>query len=202
MTAHERTRPRVHLPAPSPEDGVDSGWESLPEEMSHGGGRMSSARAQKTTRGGACARAPSSGTPPLGERPSTTETMKTDDNRIATASPRGGVESSVVGTQSTATKVNTIRRQTWTSLRAIGEVQAEEKSKANTHEPSHGGSCVASDVVGGSRSGRGCVREDGRSAGAGSRQRLPAEVRTAIGAEKRGNARGAKGGRKVNRPRP
>jgi hypothetical protein len=170
-------------------------------EVSGAWGASPSAEPQASGRD-ARARAPSSGTPPLGERPSTTETMKTDDNRIATASPRGGVESSVVGTQSTATKVNTIRRQTWTSLRAIGEVQAEEKSKANTHEPSHGGSCVASDVVGGSRSGRGCVREDGRSAGAGSRQRLPAEVRTAIGAEKRGNARGAKGGRKVNRPRP
>ncbi len=36
------------------------------------------------------ASAASSGTTPPGERPGTTETMKTDDNRSATASPRGG----------------------------------------------------------------------------------------------------------------
>jgi hypothetical protein len=198
----DHTRPRVCPSAPS-----RKGWHSgrvTSVLITHVtcGRRIPPAKAPEDAREGACARAPSSGTPPLGERPSTTETMKTDDNRIATASPRGGVESSVVGTPSTATKVNTIRRQTWTSLRASGEVQAEEQSKADTHEPSHGGSCVASGVVGGSRWGRGCVREDGRTAGAGSRKRLPAEVRTAIRAEKRGNARGAKGGREVNRPRP
>ena len=147
-------------------------------------------------------RAPSSGTTPPGGRPGTTETMKEVDNRSATASPRGGVESSAVGTRSTATKVNTIRRQTWTSLRENGEVAAMEQSKVSAHRSSHGGPCVASSVVGGSRSGRGCAREDGRTAGAGSRKRCPAEVRAAIRARKRGNARGAKGGRKVERPRP
>ena len=160
------------------------------------------ARPEKVRQSQTAASAPSSGTTPPGVRPGTTETMKTDDNRSATASPRGGVESSVLGTRSTATKVNTIRRQTWTSLLANGEVQAKEQSEAEMREPSHGGSCVTSGVAGGSRSGRGCVREDGRPVGAGSRKRLPAGVRAAIGAEKRGNARGAKDGREVNRPRP
>jgi hypothetical protein len=164
------------------------------------------------------ARAPSSGTTPPGGRPGTTETMKEDDNRSATASPRGGVESSVVGTRSTAMKVNTIRRETWTSQRANGEVATAEQSKVSARGPSHGGPCVASGVVGGSRSGRGCAREDGRPARAGSRKRHPAGVRAAIrvqasrgktNAGKTGTTEqnrvttgGTKGGRKVERSRP
>jgi hypothetical protein len=105
--------------------------------------------------------APSSGTTPPGGRPGTTETMKEVDDRSATASPRGGVESSVVGTRSTAMQVNTIRREARTSLRGTGEVVAMEPSGAIAHEPSHGGLCVVSRVVGGSRSGRRCAREDG-----------------------------------------
>jgi hypothetical protein len=33
----ERTRPRVLLPAPSPEDGIATGWGSLPEGKFHRG---------------------------------------------------------------------------------------------------------------------------------------------------------------------
>jgi hypothetical protein len=93
------------------------------------------------------------------------QTMKEIDNRSETASPRGGVESSVVGTRSTATKVNTTRLWTWTSLRASGEVATVEQSKVSAHGSSHGSPCATSSVVGGSRSGRGCEREDGRPAG-------------------------------------
>ena len=147
-------------------------------------------------------RAPSSGTTPPGGRPGTTEAMKEVDNRSATASPRGGVESSVVGTRSTAMQVNTIRRRIRTNLRATGEVGLPDCSGSVAHVPGHGGKCAVFRVVGGSRSGRGCAREDGRPAGAGSRKRRPAGVTAAIRAEKRGNARGAKGGRKVERPGP
>ena len=84
--------------------------------------------------------------------------------------------------------------------------------------PGHGGTGVTFCVVGGSRSGRGCVREDGRPAGAGRRKRLPAGVRAAIRAQaSRGKSNagktgttdrsrvttgGAKGGRKVERQKP
>jgi hypothetical protein len=164
------------------------------------------------------ARAPSSRTTPPGGRPGTTETMKEADNRSATASPRGGVESSVIGTRSTATRVNTIRRRTRTSLRASGEVGLPGCSGSAAHVPGHGGTRVVSRVVGGSRSGRGCAGEDGRPAGAGSRKRLPAGVRAAIRARaSRGRSKagktgtmersrvttgGAKGGRKVERQGP
>ena len=144
-------------------------------------------------------RAPSSSTTLPGGRPGTTETMKEADNRSATASPRGGVESSVVGTRSTAMKVNTIRRQPWTSLRVRGEVATTESSVVGTHGSRHGGLCVASCVVGGSRSGRGCACKGGRSAGRDRSKERPGEFRAIIGAEKRGNARGAKGGRKAER---
>ena len=162
--------------------------------------------------------APSSRTTPPGGRPGTTETMKEADNRSATASPRGGVERSVIGTRSTATRVNTIRRRTWTSLRANGEVILPEQSGRIARVLGHGGTGVTSCVVGGSRSGRGCVREDGRPAGAGRRKRLSAGVRAAIGAQAnrgKSSARktgttdrsrvttgGAKGGRKVERQGP
>ena len=164
------------------------------------------------------ARAPSSRTTPPGGRPGTTETMKEADNRSATASPRGGVESSVIGTRSTATQVNTIRRRTWTSLRANGEVIPLEQFRRNAPVPSHGGTGVMSGVVGGSRSGRGCVCADGRPVGAGRRKRLPAGVRAAIRAQanrgktsagktgttdrSRVTTGGAKGGRKVERQEP
>ena len=171
-----------------------------------------------TRRTDSAARAPSSRTTPPGGRPGTIETMKETDNRSATASPRGGVESSVVGTRTTATQVNTIRRRIRTSLRAIGEVGLPDCSGSVAHVPGHGGACVVSGVVGGSRSGRGCVREDGRPAGAGRRKRFPAGVRAAIRVQaNRGKSSagksgttdrsrvttgGAKGGRKVERRKP
>ena len=151
------------------------------------------------------------------EDPAQPKTMKEVENRSATASPRGGVESSVIGTRSTAT-VNTIRRRIWTSLRASGEVGLPDLSGSVAHVPSHGGTCAVSSVVGGSRSGRGCVREDGRPAGAGRRKRHPAGVRAAIRAQairgkssagksgttdrSRVTSGGAKGGRKVERQMP
>ncbi len=147
---------------------------------------------------GCRSRAPSSSTTPPGGIPGTTETMKKVDNSSATASPRGGVESSVMRTQSTATQVNTIRRWPRTSLRLSGEVEPSAGADGEARVPRHGGACAASDVVGGSRLGRGGACEDGRPAGAGRWRQRPAGVRAAVGARKRGNARGAKGGRKAN----
>ena len=91
-----------------------------------------------------------------------------------------------------------------TSLRATGEVcaaRAAQPPQINTDQRE-----VPAGVVGDSTSGKECTREDGRPAGAGrefmvaesARRTRPAGVRAAIGAEKWGNARGAKGGRKAD----
>lgn len=64
-------------------------------------------------------------------------------------------------TQSTAMRVNTIRRWAWTSLRLSGKVEPLARADGEACVPRHGGACVASDVVGGSRLGRGCASEDG-----------------------------------------
>ena len=134
--------------------------------------------------------------------------MKTVDNLNATASPRGGVESSMMGIRSTATKVNTIRRERWTSLLENGEVVSSEQSRrGDMHgRHRHGSPCVSSCVVGGSRSKRGCVSEDERTVRKGGRKRPLTEVRAVIVA-KRGTTTkrsrvmigGAKDGRKVER---
>ena len=127
--------------------------------------------------------------------------MKIVDNSSETASPLGGVGSIVMRTQSTATQVNTIRRQPWTSLRTCGEVPTQRASgiaHGQVEGHKHGGLSTTAGVVGGSRLGRGGVCEDRRSARIGHRQRCRAEVRAVIVARKRGNARGAKGGRKWN----
>ena len=111
--------------------------------------------------------------------------------------------------QSTATQVNTIRRARWTSLRVKGEVKAE-RAKALSLRQLSGRGMVAEatvvSVVGGSRLERGCAGKDERSArnrpAFMARVKRPknrrAEVRALIRAEKRGNARGAKEGRKAN----
>ena len=84
-----------------------------------------------------------------------------------------------------------------TSLRASGEVcgaRAPHPPRLTTDaRRGHAG------VVGDSMSGKESTREDGRPAGAGRAAvaARPAGVRAAIGAEKRGNAGGAKGGRKA-----
>jgi hypothetical protein len=143
-------------------------------------------------------RAPSSSTTPLGGRPSTTQTMKKVDNSNVTASPRGGVGSNVMRIQSTATQVNTIRRSRLTSLRVKGEVEPGTDISGATRRSRHGGLGVTVGVVGGSRLERGCACEDGRTLRIGHPPGCRGEVRAPIVAEKRGNARGAKGGRKAN----
>jgi hypothetical protein len=129
-------------------------------------------------------------------------TMKTTvDNRSVTASPRGGVGSNVVGMQSTATKVNMIRRARRTSLRVTGEVWhgTAQVAPSIATGPVRGEPVAGVNVVGGSRLQRERAREDGRPAGTELRpKRGPAGVRAAIVVKKRGNARGAKGGRKAN----
>lgn len=132
--------------------------------------------------------------------------MKKVKNSSATASSRGGVESSVRRIQSTAIQVNTIRRTRLTSLRAKGEVVSEARAAGAVSEPRHGGPEAIVSVVGGSRLEKGCACEDGRSTWSRPEfrtlMRCPknrrVEVRALIGAGKQGNAWGAKGGRKVD----
>lgn len=137
--------------------------------------------------------------------------IKSTDNESVTALPRGRVESNASRIQSTATKVNTIRRARWTSLRGNGEVEphvAAWQSSWETTRSYRGGVVVIVGVAGGSRLERGRAREDGRSTGIGSGPSAPvvgaggarpAEVRAPVVAKKRGNARGAKGGRKAEK---
>jgi hypothetical protein len=89
-----------------------------------------------------------------------------------------------------------------TSLLATGEVCATAKAAAQSL-------CVITDtqrmpigVVGDSMFGKECTREDGRPGGIDRWQQCPSGVRAAIVAKKRGNARGAKGGRKAEVRRP
>ena len=159
------------------------------------------AAAQRTVR----TSAPSSSTTLPGGRPGVTKTMKTVNNSSETASPRGGVGSIVMRIRSTATKVNTIRLGTWTSWLVKGEVPLKAAPKAScqvTPRPGHGGCGGTFRVVGGSRSGKGSAREDGRPDGTDHRQRCPSGVRAAVGAGKPGNAGGAKGGRKADGTKP
>ncbi len=132
--------------------------------------------------------------------------MKKVENSSATASSRGGVESSVKRIQSTAIQVNMIRRARLTSLRLKGEVGLVARATGAVSRPRDGGFEAIVSVVGGSRLEKGSACEDGRSTRKRSEfralMRCPksrrVEVRAPIRAEKQGNASGAKGGRKVD----
>ena len=127
--------------------------------------------------------------------------MKTVNNSSETASPRGGVGSIVMRTQSTATKVNTIRRPAWTSLRVSGEVRRNTVHYALYNEtfcPGHGGSYDTLGVVGGSRLRKGSAGEDGRPEQGVHWRQCRSGVRAAVVAGKPGNSGGAKGGRKAD----
>ena len=128
-------------------------------------------------------RAPSSCTTPPGGRPGTIDTMKTNDNLSVTASPRGGVESNVMGTRSTATKVNVIRRTCLASLRLIGEARETAQAVSNVPRPRHGGRGAGMCVVDGSRSGRGDADEEGRALRTGHPRRCRRAVRAAVVAQ-------------------
>jgi len=87
-----------------------------------------------------------------------------------------------------------------TSLLDTGEVCREsfrQRARGNTDARS-----VPAGVVGDSRSGKEDVCECRRSGGADHGKRCPAEVRAVVVAKKRGNAGGAKGGRKANDRNP
>jgi hypothetical protein len=101
-------------------------------------------------------------------------------------------------TQPTVTQVNTIQRCARTSLLEIGEVRSEPRFE-NVVWSRHGSQTTVHDVVGDSRLSRGNGREDGIPQRTEHWQQCRLGVRAAIVAQKRGNARGAKGGRKVNR---
>lgn len=141
----------------------------------------------------------------LGGRPRTTRTMKKVDNSSVTASLRSGVGSNVMRIQSTAAKANTIRHSRLTSLLEKGEVEPSVSALGVAWWPRHGGQQAGVGVVGGSRLEKGRACDDRRSARTRPEfmtQKRPksrrVEVRALIGAEKRGNARGAKGGREAN----
>ena len=68
--------------------------------------------------------------------------------------------------------------------------------------PSHGGDRGRSRVDGGSRLGKGCAREDRIPNRLNGWQQSLLGVRTVIVVMKRGNARGAKDGRKANGGNP
>ena len=99
------------------------------------------------------------------------------------------------------TKVNPIRPSTVASLLGNGEACRMSGNRFLPHPSSTGEKRT---VVGGwgENAGKVSCGSVEICTGRNSRERSRAEVRVAIVAKKRGNARGAKGGRKVERSRP
>lgn len=101
----------------------------------------------------------------------------------------------------TRTQVKPIRPSTMASLLDNGEACGQSHNRTDRHDSSK----VRGRIVGGGWAGYAWKlswRTVEACAGRSPRKRTRAGVRAAIVAVKRGNARGAKGGRKVERPRP
>ena len=99
------------------------------------------------------------------------------------------------------TQVNPIRLPATASLLANGEACRGSGDPSGRHPSSKARAGVAGDGWGGN-AGKVSWRTVESCPGRTPRQRRRAAVRAAVVALKRGNARGAKGGRKVERPRP
>jgi hypothetical protein len=99
------------------------------------------------------------------------------------------------------TKVNPIRFTTTASLRVTGEACRMSGNQLSRHPSINGKSWVVADGWG-ENAGKVSYGSIEICSGRNPRERIRAEVRAAIVALKRGNARGAKGGRKVERSRP
>jgi hypothetical protein len=101
----------------------------------------------------------------------------------------------------TQTKVKPIRPATMASLRGKGEACGKSRDRTDRHISSE----VRKRIVEGGwagYAGKWSWWTVEICAGRNPSRRVRAEVRAAIVARKRGNSRGAKGGRKVERPRP
>jgi len=99
------------------------------------------------------------------------------------------------------TKVNPIRFITTASLRETGEACRMSGNRLSQHPSFKGKSRAVMDGWGENAGKVSCGSVEICTV-RNSRERSRAEVRVAIVAKKRGNARGAKGGRKVERSRP
>lgn len=99
------------------------------------------------------------------------------------------------------TKVNPIRFATTVSLRAIGEACRMSDNCFLPHPSSTGEKRVVVDGWGENAGKVSCGRVE-ICPGRNPRERSRAEVRASIVAMKRGNARGVRGGRKVERQNP
>ena len=99
------------------------------------------------------------------------------------------------------TKVNPIRFSTAASLRASGEASGKSHIRFLTHSSYRGEKRAVGDGWGGN-AGKVSYGSVENCLGRNPRKRGRTEVRAAIVVKKRGNARGAKGGRKVERQRP
>jgi hypothetical protein len=99
------------------------------------------------------------------------------------------------------TKVNSIRFTTTASLRVTGEACRMSGYRSGQHPSLNARDWVVVDGWG-ENAGKGSCGSVENCPGRNPRKRSRAEVRVAIVAMKRGNARGAKGGRKVERQMP
>jgi hypothetical protein len=99
------------------------------------------------------------------------------------------------------TKVNPIRFATTASLRVIGEACRMSGNRFLPHPSSTGEKRVVGDGWGENAGKVSCGRVE-ICPGRNPRKRSRAEVRASIVAMKRGNARGVRGGRKVERRKP
>ena len=99
------------------------------------------------------------------------------------------------------TKVNPIRFSTAASLRASGEASGKSHIRFLTHSSYRGEKRAVGDGWGGN-AGKVSYGSVENCLGRNPRKRGWTEVRAAIVVKKRGNARGVKGGRKVERQKP
>ena len=99
------------------------------------------------------------------------------------------------------TKVNPIRFSTAASLRASGEASGKRHIRFLTHSSYRGEKRAVGDGWGGN-AGKVSYGSVENCLGRNPRKRGRTEVRAAIVVKKRGNARGVKGGRKVERQKP
>jgi len=135
-----------------------------------------------------------------GESPSPPKTSRGEQPKV-TASPRGGVESNRRRIRGPEQKVNPIRPVTAASLLRNGEACRKGGDRCAPHPSSMGKHRAVGGDWGGNAGKVSCGSVE-ICPGRIPRERDRAEVRAAIVAWKRGNARGAKGGRKVERRGP
>ena len=187
----EHTRPRVSSSAPSPKT-FGCGREGRTQKVS-GGGAGNSTRGRVRS----CECTYMKSTSESLSHPETSNGKAAGGNCVVAR--RGGEQPEAdVRSQ---TRVNPIRFTTAASLRANGEACRMSGNRFLPH-PSYTGENRAVEDGWGENAGKVSCGRIESCPGRNPRERSRAAVRVAIVVMKRGNSRGAKGGRKVERQQP